>query len=367
VRQAGWRTREPGSLLEELPVAPEILEATRTAAELAHTSSPSGVRVTHLRLAGLPVRLRVAGPALADQLERCFPPSDDTEAGAPAALTIDAWDRAHTGVGCPGVPFAPDATDALGGGLLKQFGSGAVLHYERARDIAALDRPERRLYFCVEAADSMELHLRSKPFPYLLATWYRDRGVQQLHAALVSRHGRGVLFVGASGSGKSTSALACALAGFDYLGDDYVGFAIEGNDCLGHAFYSGARVDDATIGRFPALAGHVTAPIGRWERKGMVRIPDLASCKMALATRIAAIVIPEIHRGGLPRLTAAPPGVALRCLAPSTLLVPLGAGAPGLATIGALVRRVPCFRMELGSEVGAIPAAIERLLAGLPQ
>ena len=364
-------SQERRSVPHERPAAgdraadPDILAVARQSCEQAGASSPTGTRVAHLRFAGLPVRMRVAGPDLCDQLERCFRPLESAAEDGPADLTIDAWDREHTGVGCPGVPFVPDATDAVSGGLLKQFHRGAVLYLERARDVAALDRHRRRLFFCVQAATATELHLRSKPFPDLLAIWYRDRGVQQLHAALVSRQGRGVLFVGASGSGKSTCALACTLGGFDYLGDDYVGFQLAGEDCVGHAFYGSARVDDATIDRFPALAAHRIAPIARWERKGMVCISEIPECSMVPSTRIAAIVVPEIRAGGRLRLSPASPGTALRSLAPSTLLVPLGARAPGLSVLGELVRRAPCFRMEVGDDVAAIPGAIDCLLVRL--
>jgi hypothetical protein len=49
--------------------------------------------------------------------------------------------------------------------------------------------------------------------------------VQQLvplHAACVGRHGRGVLLMGESGSGKSTVSLLCLLAGFEFLSEDSV-------------------------------------------------------------------------------------------------------------------------------------------------
>jgi hypothetical protein len=346
-------------------MAPEVLAGMREAFERACAAQPTATRVVDLRFAGLPVRLRVVGEGLFEQLDRTFSPLHARGTHEQVELTIDAWDREGTGVGCPGVPFVADATDALGGGLLKQFGDGTVLHFERVRDVAALDRRRRQLLFCVDSARTTELHLRSKPFPDLLATWYRDRGVQPLHAALVARDRRGVLFVGASRSGKSTCALACALSGFDYLGDDAVGLQLAGDQCIGHAFYAGARVDGALVERFPALAAHCIEPIGRWERKGMVFVPELPGCGMAPATPIRAIVVPEISAGNRLQIAVTPPASALRSLAPSSLLVPLGARAVGLTAIAQLVRRTPCFRMTFGDDVRAIPDAVDRMLARL--
>ena len=50
----------------------------------------------------------------------------------------------------------------------------------------------------------------------------RAQGLAPLHAACVGRDGRGVLLMGASGSGKSTVALHCLLRGLDFLSEDSV-------------------------------------------------------------------------------------------------------------------------------------------------
>jgi hypothetical protein len=48
----------------------------------------------------------------------------------------------------------------------------------------------------------------------------RVQGLVSLHAACVGSGGRGLLLMGASGSGKSTVALQCLLQGFDFLSED---------------------------------------------------------------------------------------------------------------------------------------------------
>jgi hypothetical protein len=56
----------------------------------------------------------------------------------------------------------------------------------------------------------------------------RSRGGMLLHAAAVSWSGRGILIAGATGTGKSTTALWLARAGFEYLTDD-VAFIPQGS------------------------------------------------------------------------------------------------------------------------------------------
>jgi HPr kinase/phosphorylase len=48
-----------------------------------------------------------------------------------------------------------------------------------------------------------------------------------LHASCVDFDGRGILIIGASGSGKSSLALACISLGAVLVGDDYVDLSVE--------------------------------------------------------------------------------------------------------------------------------------------
>jgi hypothetical protein len=53
---------------------------------------------------------------------------------------------------------------------------------------------------------------------------------------------------------------------------------------------------------------------------------------------------------------------ALRALAPSTILQHSDESAGGLAVMSGLVRSVPAFVLDLGDDIGRVPAAIAELL-----
>lgn len=74
------------------------------------------------------------------------------------------------------------------------------------------------------------------------------------------------------------------------------------------------------------------------------------------------VLVPRIV-GGL-STTAVPisPIEALKALAPSTLFQLIGAGQKDFRAMAELVRTVPCYRLELGTDLAAIPRAIEELL-----
>jgi hypothetical protein len=345
------------------------LAGVRGAFAMAREASPSEVHESYLRLCGRPVRLRAVGRELAEQLTRCFKTlQDPTIAGAPAAvdLSIHAWDRAATGVGCPGIPHAPDTTDVLGSGLVSQFRQGGLLRYDRASMVKCFDRASNELFVCVEDARRTDLADRCKPFPHFLATWCHDRGVEVLHAGLVSRRGRGVLLGGGSGSGKSTCAVVSALAGFDFLGDDCVGTEVTPTACRGHACYNAVRVDDGNLQRLPALQRHGYPPTSpRDKKKSLVYMSDVIPGRTVASTTIVAIAVPRIVGSGPSRLVPASKGATLRKLAPSTLLRGLGSRAEGLAHIAELVRRLPCYELELGAVLDDVPGCLDALLASV--
>ncbi len=346
----------------------DLLLGTRAAfAEAWQAAGPDDAHQATFRFAGHPVRMQVAGSELATILHRCFEPlACPNEATGAAALSIHAWDRSATGVGCPGIPYAPDKTDVLGPGLLSRYRDGAVLRYDRSMIVKNFDRERRDLFMCVQDARALGLNDGTKPFPHFLATWYLDRGVQLLHAGAVSRNGRGILFGGTGGSGKSTCAIACAVGGFDFLGDDTVGVAIDGDSPEAHACYNAVRCGSRNLSWFPQLRAISTAPSHHSDKgKSLVYMSDVCPGCSVPRTSIAAIVVVSIEGKGASRIAPASKATALRRLAPSTLLRGLGAGQRGFANIAELIRRLPCYEITIGETAMDVPDLIDGLLEDL--
>ncbi len=95
--------------------------------------------------------------------------------------------------------------------------------------------------------------------------------VTDLHAACVSKNGKGILLVGDTGAGKSTLAYACARAGWIYTSDD-TSYLI--NDAkvprvIGHSHR--ARFRPSAKELFPELERY--GPTPRFEGKPSIEIP----------------------------------------------------------------------------------------------
>jgi hypothetical protein len=134
--------------------------------------------------------------------------------------------------------------------------------------------------------------------------------VTDLHAACVSREGKGILLCGRSGAGKSTLAYACARQGWTYTSDD-TSYLI--NDAvkprvIGHCHRARFRPEARAL--FPELAGRAITP--RMEGKSSIEVPtsDLPIESTASEVEIDTIVFLDRRPDKVCRLLRLPRGTA---------------------------------------------------------
>jgi len=138
--------------------------------------------------------------------------------------------------------------------------------------------------------------------------------VTDLHAACVSKHGRGILLCGDSGAGKSTLAYACPRAGWTYTSDD-TSYLINDSHpprVIGHSHR--ARFRPAAKLLFPELAHFEISP--RMEGKPSLEISSsaLPIASTAPEVQVAFIVYLDRTSPGLGRLIKLPEGTGSRRL-----------------------------------------------------
>jgi hypothetical protein len=134
--------------------------------------------------------------------------------------------------------------------------------------------------------------------------------VTDLHAACVSKNGKGILLCGDSGAGKSTLAYACARAGWTYTSDDTC-YLINDSDpprVIGHSHR--ARFRPSAKSLFPELEQRALTP--RLEGKPSIEVPisELPVSKTATEATVDSIVY--LHRcpSAEARLIRLPSGTA---------------------------------------------------------
>jgi hypothetical protein len=303
------------------------------------------------------IELQFAGPAL---YEPMFRPFAHVETSGEPDVVLRCWDSRSTGV-----PL-PDSVDA--GEVHVQSLPGRQRDLDRRWAIvrpdpglSAYSRSASRGVYWWHDARALTYGDLAGGLRAMLNWSMADRGLHFLHTAAVGAAGRAALIVGQSGSGKSSTALTCLLAGMDYLGDDHC-LVDPGTEPMVHAVYAAAKLHTEQMRRFPELEPFIVNPDREAIEKGVAILHPHFSKQLPRSLPIAALLVPVIGETTETRIEPLSRGAALLALAPSTLLQMAAADTSGLGPMGELVRRVPCYRVTLGSDRTAIAAAIGNLL-----
>jgi hypothetical protein len=321
------------------------------------------LHVADFSFAGRPVRLSVLGPRLAARTQRAFAHLRRApDEAADRTLTIELWDETETGVSCPPV-VELDRQWVACGGALAASSDGRFVSFRYQDSVTVLDRADQHMIGC-RRGSYLSTGEYSKPLLVLLSIWYHDRGVQLLHAGLVSSSGSGVVLPGASGTGKSTTSLASLTQGLDYLSDDFTGIERTGDGTFsGHSVYGTACLARDNFVRFPELRMHAVDEGLPEEEKPILFLSEIFPDRLRVSVPIRAIVL--LRRGNdVTAVHRARRREALRAFAESTLhtVVPRP-GREALAMLGSLIESVPAWWLLLGPDLSDIAPAIDEIVS----
>ncbi len=333
--------------------------------------SRPGIEVRRLSFAlgGRSATLEVAGDALFDRITPALAHlAREEPAGQAPGFTAALWDADATGI--REVPPAPGA-DPTVRAEVSVSPDGRWVVQRRSHAVVGHDRARGAIVGWFRDVERLPLYDRGRPLHPQILLANQDRGAPPLHAALVARRGRGALLVGEGGSGKTTASLACFLAGFDFLGDDYISLLRDHRGgYVGHGVYSSTHVDPVHLERFPALHARAVFPSWEGEDKAVVFLSDVAGreagCgRLERESPIDGLVLPTVRTGPTRVVSATPGEAGLRLVQGAIALAP-HAGAGGMAALLELAASVPAFRLDLGQDIAEIPRAIAAVLEGIP-
>ena len=278
-------------------------------------------------------------------------------------LTICLWDSESTGQRMIARPWQEE--DFLARGVIQgynteriytafQHGSGAVSVLDQQRNLAVFWAPDHRLPYWEYGS----------PLRSILHWWLLSKGLQLVHAAAVGNSSGGVLIGGKGGSGKSTTALCCLESNLFYAGDDYTLLGLESGPVV-HSLYNSAKLNSDHVQRFPALLPKVANPDRLADEKALLFVNEHYPAKVATRLPVRAVLLPRVT--GIPetRWKRVSVAMTLAALAPSTIFQLPRAGNEAFQFLAAFVRQLPCFSLEVGTDLSNIPPVIEQLLAEL--
>ena len=349
----------PGAATFNGAVAFQVLEA---AFARALEKSPESFHESFYTFAGQSVHVRVVGRALAKNIIPSFAHLQ-THGPAPDAprLIIDLWDQHETGIGCQ-VRFANDNSGWTD--LIAKSPDSRFVGQQQPRTFACLDRFTNCIVGSIAWREPIGVYERAKPLSRLLLEWHNDQNLQVIHAGLLAWKNYGILLVGKSGSGKSTSTLACVCAGLTYLGEDYVGLQrLPDGSFVGHSLYNSVFLDSSLLTRFSNLTPYVIK--GRPdEKKSAIILSQVFPDRLRRVVPIRALLIPRVANTPTSKISPASKGQALLALGPSSLLQLASRRRPQSFTLLAqLIDQIPCYWLESGYDLDAIPRCVKELLA----
>ena len=207
-------------------------------------------------------------------------------------------------------------------------------------------------------------HLRYELIEFAVFTLAaRVQGLVPLHAACIGSGRRGVLLTGASGAGKSTAVLHCALAGLDLVSEDSLFVAPESLLATGVANFLHVRDDSlrflsardaATLRRSPTIR----------RRSGIEKFEiDLRQRRFCLAPGplelVAVVDLTARQAGSGPMLTRLGPRELVRRLRASQ---PYAASQPGWGAFTRRIQTVPAFELRRGGHPRETVDVLRQLL-----
>lgn len=342
------------------PSAPaEFVETARLCFEQA-AKAAGGVRERSFRLGEQSVLLRFAGDRLVPLMVRALAHLEEPLGRRPD-LTVCFFDSESTGTPMPPPPWSKEQYTNLG--EIDGFNNGQVhVTYTPGVDILhCLDRERGLAVYWTPTFRLIPWWEQSFPLRSILNWWLQDQPFQPAHAAAVGRSSGGVLITGPSGTGKSTSTLACLGSELQYAGDDYVLIRTDPSPFV-YSLYSTAKLEADNLERVPHLVSLVSNPERLDREKALIFLHEHHPQQLTSGFPIRALVIPKVTGKRDTSIETISPAVALLALAPTTTKHLLGTRRQTVEKLMRLVKKVPSYRLLAGTDLTQIPVAISSLL-----
>lgn len=329
-----------------------------------------GATELYYNLGGRIICLRFASPTLVTHVAPALAHLKTDPVEQPE-LTVCLWDSVSTNTPLP--LLAEDSLTLLRSQFwsrldtrmeIKNYNSDRIYSIFNIGSnlLSILDTEENVALYWTEDASLLPYWDRGSPLRGILNWWTSQRDLQFVHAGAVGNDNGGVLLAGKGGSGKSSTALSCLDSELVYASDDYC--LIETDpEPLVYSLYNTAKLKGRKdLDRFPHLEPMISNLDRLDEEKAMIFIQEHFPNKIVNQLPIKAILVPRVTGLTDTKVTPTSSMVALKALAPSTILQLPKTGKSAFARMSKLVRQVPCYVLELGTDIPQIPRCISNLL-----
>jgi hypothetical protein len=236
-----------------------------------------------------------------------------------------------------------------------------ALWNQQGRAVHLFDRRRGRALYTLASRRDFRSWERSLPLRHILHWWTAAHGGQLIHAGAVGTSRGGVLLLGASGAGKSTTTLACLDSALAIAGDDFV-LVEPGDPSMIHSVSSTAKLSRLALRRFPDLESKMANPDEAEPEKFLFFLDRFAPSPLIRVMPLKALLMLRQGAGRDTHIAPVSTAAALQASVPNTLFLLPGDRAGTFAKITSIFRQHPCFQIDLGHDLRQIPLRIGELL-----
>ncbi|MEO1591139.1 MAG: serine kinase [Cyanobacteria bacterium J06632_22] len=335
----------------------QCLKTTFETAAGGLSSTDNSAHIRDYQVGGFRLRLRFGSAALIPKMTPALAHLEVPSNGT-ADFTIRLWDTVSSGVQIPSPPWQDDPY---------AYGShGEVGCYSKTRvrivfnffveALSMLNVEQNEAVFWVRDVNNIPFWETAAPLRILLHWWLGSRQLKYVHAAVVGTDTAGAMLVGKGGSGKSTTALSCLKSPLTYVSDDYCLLSAQGEP-RAYSLYSSAKLKpDNTL--LPELTPLIHNSDRKPDEKPYVLLHEHFPNKIVSSLPVRVILLPRVTGKAETTVQAASGAAALLALAPSTLFQLPGGSSNAFQEMAALVKALPCYWLDLGTNLAQIPSVI---------
>jgi hypothetical protein len=224
-----------------------------------------------------------------------------------------------------------------------------------------LDHEQNVALYWIKNRQDLPWWIGGSPLQLVLHWWMRAKGYQLTHAAVVGYPKGGVLLAGKSGSGKSTTALACMKAGMKYVSEDYC-FLSDLPQIWAYSVYNSSKIGEKTLQWFPELSPFVINSNRAKEDKAFLFHHEFQPQNLLAGCPIKAIITLKIGERLGSGLEPIDSKEALAALSTTTLWQLTHTGPIVFHHLRKIAEALPCYRLHLSEDLMHAAELIGELL-----
>lgn len=197
----------------------------------------------------------------------------------------------------------------------------------------------------------------ASPIQRIIACWFRHNQHELTHAAAVGDNHHSVIFAGKSGTGKSTTTLACMASGLNYLSEDYCLIQNEPKPMV-YNVYNTLKLEEKTFQFFPQLQPWVSNKNKKTHEKSLIFQSETFPYSFKKALPIQAIFVLEQSMCKETTYVSCSKAEALLALSASTILQLSWSYQSTVNFYAQLLHKVPSYKLLLGTDLTHVAACV---------